>query len=136
MKKSTYTHRILPLTFLALGAGPAGLAAHVSPALAAAAQAAKSRSFTGQIEYVDHGPVRVKIVVRSKKIVGVSTWNSPEDNRSVVLQGNALPLLRQETLRAQSASISIVSGATDTSYGYIGSLQNAIAQARHARVLK
>ena len=41
----------------------------------------------------------------------------------------ALPILVQETLKAQSASIDMVSGATYTSDGYVTSLQSALDQA-------
>ena len=42
---------------------------------------------------------------------------------------NALSQLNQEVLTAQSANIQAVSGATYTSQGYIGSLQQAVNQA-------
>ena len=42
----------------------------------------------------------------------------------------AVPILRSETLQAQSAAIDAVSGATYTSESYIGSLQAALAEAK------
>jgi uncharacterized protein with FMN-binding domain len=80
--------------------------------------------------------VQVAIKVKNKRITAVSVGNSPEGPRSQFLQDRALPVLRQETLSAQSAKIDIVSGATDTSEGYIQSLQAAINKARAARALK
>ena len=62
--------------------------------------------------------------------------NSPEDGRSVSIQSQAIPALKQETLRAQSARIQAVSGATDTSGGYVMSLQSALNAAKKARALK
>jgi DMSO/TMAO reductase YedYZ heme-binding membrane subunit len=41
----------------------------------------------------------------------------------------ALPILKQETLSAQSADSDMVSGATVTSEGYVESLQSALDQA-------
>ena len=41
----------------------------------------------------------------------------------------SLPVLIQETLDAQSASVDMVSGATVTSEGYIRSLQAALDEA-------
>ena len=40
-----------------------------------------------------------------------------------------MPILNSEAVEAQSADIDMVSGATFTSQGYIGSLQSAIDQA-------
>ena len=45
------------------------------------------------------------------------------------INARALPVLVQETLDAQSAKIDMVSGATVTSEGYIGSLQSALDEA-------
>jgi uncharacterized protein with FMN-binding domain len=42
----------------------------------------------------------------------------------------AEPLLRQEALRAQSAQIDVLSGATYTSDAYAQSLQSALTRAR------
>jgi uncharacterized protein with FMN-binding domain len=47
----------------------------------------------------------------------------PKDQQ---INGYAVPVLTQETLTAQSASIDSVSGATYTSEGYITSLQSAL----------
>ena len=40
----------------------------------------------------------------------------------------ALPLLRQEFLKAQSANVEMISGATDTSQAFAESLQSALAK--------
>lgn len=103
---------------------------------ASAASSTKAQTFKGPTEYVDHGPVQVSIVVKNKKITGVTVTNSPEGGRSVQIQGQAIPILKQETLRAQSASINEVSGATDTSVGYIQSLQAAVKAAKQRKALK
>jgi hypothetical protein len=42
------------------------------------------------------------------------------------INANALPILIQETLKAQSAKIDMVSGPTCTSTGYLTSLQSAL----------
>jgi uncharacterized protein with FMN-binding domain len=51
---------------------------------------------------------------------------NPKDRE---INGFALPILIQETLDSQSASIDMVSGATITSTGYAQSLQSALDQA-------
>ena len=53
-----------------------------------------------------------------------------ENGRDQEINAYALPVLRQETLDAQSANIDTVSGATVTSDGYIESLQAALDAAQ------
>jgi len=70
-------------------------------------------------------------VTRKITAVGVPTYPNHTD-RSVFINSQALPILKSETLRAQSASIDMVSGATDSSDAFAESLQSAILKARHA----
>jgi hypothetical protein len=49
--------------------------------------------------------------------------------RSQFIMSQALPILRQEFLAAQSAKIQMVSGATYTSEAFVQSLQSALAKA-------
>ncbi len=61
------------------------------------------------------------------KITGVAVPVYPDGNRrDQEINARALPILRQETLDAQSADIDAVSGATVTSDGYQESLQAAL----------
>jgi uncharacterized protein with FMN-binding domain len=136
MNRITLQRQTLPLAMATLAAVPIAGAMNSAPAFAAAAHAAKSQTFTGATEYVNHGPVQVSIVIESKKIVGVKVGYSPRDGRSVTIQSQAIPVLKQETLRAQSARIQVVSGATDTSGGYITSLQSAINAAKKTKAFK
>jgi uncharacterized protein with FMN-binding domain len=53
-------------------------------------------------------------------------------DRSLVINERAIPILRSETLQAQSAGIDFVSGATDTSDAYTQSLQAAILKAKRS----
>jgi uncharacterized protein with FMN-binding domain len=50
--------------------------------------------------------------------------------RSVQISNYAAPILRSEVLKAQSAKVSNVSGATYTTQGYLSSLQSALNQAK------
>ena len=50
-------------------------------------------------------------------------------SRSQFIMSQSLPILRQEFLKAQSARIQLVSGATLTSQAFVRSLQSAIDQA-------
>ena len=54
-------------------------------------------------------------------------------DRSVFINQQALPLLVHEVLQAQlTPNIQLVSGATDTSYAFVQSLQAAIVAAKKA----
>jgi uncharacterized protein with FMN-binding domain len=136
MTRSNRKHHGLPLAIATLAAIPLAGVLNAAPTFAATSHAAKSHTFKGPTECVDHGPVQVSIVVKSKKIVAVKAATSPEDGRSVAIQSQAIPTLKQETLRAQSARIQSVSGATDTSGGYIASLQSVINAAKKSMALK
>ncbi len=76
------------------------------------------------------GDVQVQITVAdgkiTKSVVTQVPWN---DRRDQEINGYAVPILNEETVSAQSASIDMVSGATFTSDGYIQSLQSAIDRA-------
>lgn len=120
------------MTTAALQTGGALRAAHAS-----ALASSKSQTFKGPTEDTRHGPVQVSIVTKRKKIVNVKASISPiDDGRSPFLQSRAIPILKQETLTAQSAKIDVVSGATETSDAYIQSLQSAIKKARKGKALK
>jgi len=89
-----------------------------------------SGTFAGDTAQTQFGPVQVQIVVTNGKIADVTALQlTNRDGRSVSISQQAAPILRQETLQAQSAQIQSVSGATYTSEGYITSLQSAIDKA-------
>ena len=89
------------------------------------APAAPSGTFTGGNESTNYGPVQVKITVANGKITAANDVQQPSDG----IAANAVSQLNSEVLTAQSANIQAVSGATYTSQGYIGSLQQAVNQA-------
>jgi uncharacterized protein with FMN-binding domain len=85
---------------------------------------------TGDSTDTRWGPVQVQITVAGGKITDVKVVDYPNGNgRDQQINARALPILVQETLNAQSAHIDMVSGATVTSEGYLGSLQSALDQA-------
>jgi uncharacterized protein with FMN-binding domain len=85
---------------------------------------------TGDSTDTRWGPVQVAITVSNGTITDVNVVDYPSENgRDRQINARALPVLVQETLDAQSAHIDMVSGATVTSEGYLGSLQSAIDQA-------
>ena len=95
---------------------------------AAATPAAKSGTFTGPAVFVNYGTVQVKITVQNGKIVDAVAVQAPS-GRNDRWTNMALPILKQQTLAAQSANIKGASGASYTSYGWFKSLQGALADA-------
>jgi uncharacterized protein with FMN-binding domain len=74
--------------------------------------------------------VQVELTVANGKVTKVSVLQYPNSNgKDQEINARALPILVQETLKAQSASIDMVSGATYTSNGYLTSLQSALDKA-------
>ncbi|MFN8077691.1 MAG: FMN-binding protein [Kineosporiaceae bacterium] len=85
------------------------------------------KTYTGDKVTTGWGPVQVRITVVDGVITGVTALKHPKGNdTSVSINEYALPLLEQQVLAAQSASIDGVSGATVTSGGYRTSLQSAL----------
>jgi predicted ferric reductase/uncharacterized protein with FMN-binding domain len=85
--------------------------------------------YAGSIVTEQYGAVQATIVTTNGKISNVLI-TAPQDNpRSANINAQAVPILKSETLQAQSAAINSVSGATFTSNAYIQSLQSALAKA-------
>src|SRR6266545_3217684 len=72
-----------------------------------------AKSYEGSVAQTRWGPVQVTITVSNGKITSVSVPTYPNSNgRDREINATALPVLKQETLAAQSADIDSVSGAT------------------------
>ena len=91
--------------------------------------AAGETTITGKVGHTVYGPVQVELVMKNRKIVKVAILQQPQNTIHDIQIGQfAFPNLISETLRAQSAKIDAVSGASYTSAGYIASLQSAVDQ--------
>lgn len=103
-----------------------------------------TRRVTGSLAEADRwGSLQVVLTVRKttttvgKKVtvkrrivaLGVPIYPNHTD-RSIYINSQALPYLKQEVLKAQSANVQLISGATDSSYAFVQSLQAAILKAR------
>jgi len=100
------------------------------------------KTFTGSVGQADRwGNVQITMVVKKtttitggkktvkRHIESIKVPVFPDHTgRSQFISQNALPLLIQETLKAQSAHIYIISGATYTSDAFGFSLQSAITK--------
>lgn len=85
----------------------------------------------GPVVDTRYGPIQVEIVLASGRIQDVVALQLPTGRRSGQISNYSAPILRQEALSVQSASINTVSGATYTSDAYAQSLQAALDQAGH-----
>ncbi len=85
-------------------------------------------TFTGPSVNVNYGNVQVKITVVNGRITDAVAVKAPT-GKNDRYTNMAVPVLKQQTLKAQSANIQGVSGASYTSYGWFTSLQGAIALA-------
>ena len=83
--------------------------------------------FTGDAIETRYGTVQVAITVENSKITDVQVLQAPT-GQNMRYTEFAVPILKKQTLKAQSANISGASGASYTSGGFIQSLQSAISQ--------
>ena len=95
---------------------------------APATPAAINGTFTGPSVNVNYGNVQVKITVVNGRITDAVAVKAPT-GRNDRWTNMAVPILKEQTLKAQSANIQGASGASYTSYGWFTSLQGAIALA-------
>jgi uncharacterized protein with FMN-binding domain len=143
MRKTVAT--LMTTSVLAVPVGDALAATRMTTATPKKRVVVVSRKFVGPAAQTDRwGYTQVTIVVRKttttvgtrktvkRRITSVSATAPNHTDRSVRINAQAIPILRQETLTAQSAHIYIVSGATDTSYAFGQSLQAAILAAHRA----
>ncbi len=91
---------------------------------------ATSTKIAGTAVATRFGNVQVQITVLDKRITAATVLQIPNrESKDVQINGYAVPILNAETVKAQSAAIDMVSGATVTSSAYIQSLQSAIDKA-------
>ena len=93
-----------------------------------ATSAVKDGTFTGPSVNVNYGNVQVKITVVNGRITDAVAVKAPS-GKNDRYTNMSVPVLKQQTLKAQSANIQGVSGASYTSYGWFTSLQGALAAA-------
>ena len=84
--------------------------------------------FIGPAIFVNYGTVQVEITVKDGHITDAAALQAPT-GRNDRWTNMALPILKKQTLAAQSDAIQGASGASYTSYGWYKSLQGALAKA-------
>ena len=102
-------------------------AATDSTANQAASSGVADGTYAGSTVGTRFGDVQVQVTISGGTITDVTPLQlTDHDGRSVSISNRAAPILRDEVLQAQSASVSFVGGATYTSAGYVQSLQAAL----------
>jgi len=99
-----------------------------TPARTAPQAGTAVRSATGPGVSYNYGVLSVRVTVSGGKIrtVRIGSIDDGGNPRSASIDQQAIPILEQEVLQAQSASIQGVSGASFTSAGFEQSLQGAL----------
>ena len=98
------------------------------PSSTAKAPAGGTRTVAGPGVNYNYGVLSVSVSVSGGKIakVGIASIDDGGMQRSQYIDQQAIPILEQEALQAQSANIQGVSGASYTSAGFQQSLQAAL----------
>ncbi len=92
----------------------------------------KDGTYTGPSVYVYYGNVQVQATISGGKLTDVQFLDHPQDRyTSIAINDYAMPILQQEALQAQSANVNGVSGASETSGGFVQSLGAALTQAKN-----
>ncbi len=90
-----------------------------------------SNTGTGPVVATPFSVIQVRATLTDGRLTGVETIALSGDGpHTEALNARAEPILREEALRAGSADIDVVSGATSTSESWIESLRAAIRAAR------
>jgi len=90
-----------------------------------------TRTIDGPAVNYSYGVLSVSVTLTGNKIVkvGIASLNDDGNFRSEMIDQQAIPILEQEAVQAQSANIQGVSGASYTSAGFKTSLQAALRSA-------
>lgn len=88
-------------------------------------------TYTGNSIDAYYGYVQVKAIITNGRLTDVVFLDYPQDrNTSIRINSVAMPILKQEAIRAQNANVDGVSGASATSPAFVESLTSALNQAK------
>ncbi len=86
--------------------------------------------YTGPPADAYYGIIQIQALVQGGQLTALKVLKYPSDRRtSININRQALPMLRDEAISAQSANVDIISGATLTSRAFIQSLRGALKKA-------
>ena len=101
-----------------------------SLAPAGGARAYANGTYTGPVTDAYYGSMQIQAIVTGGKLAGVRVLQYPNDRgTSIAINSQALPMLQNEVIAAQSANVDIISGATLSSDAFIRSLNGALSKA-------
>jgi uncharacterized protein with FMN-binding domain len=90
----------------------------------------KDGQYTGIVASSVYGDTQVQVTISGGKITAVEMLQTPSGpGHTQQVAAMSYPVLKSETIAAQSANVNIVSGATQNSQAFIQSLQSALSQA-------
>lgn len=111
---------------------PTAAATATASATAVATQSGSSKAtsgtFVGDPSTMRYGTVQVQITINGGKITDAQAIRYPTGENQRYTD-RAIPIMRQNTLAAQSSNITGVSGASYTAYAWYVSLQSALKKA-------
>ena len=88
-------------------------------------------AYTGPVVDAYYGLMQIQAIIKGGRLTSIRVLQYPSDRRtSVFINRQALPMLRDEVISAQSANVDIVSGATLSSEAFIQSLGAAMTRAQ------
>jgi uncharacterized protein with FMN-binding domain len=91
----------------------------------------RNGTYTGNSADAYYGYIQVKAVITNGRLTDVIFLDHPQDRgTSIRINTYAMPILKSEAIKAQSAKVNTVSGASDSSAAFRESLANALAQAK------
>ena len=90
----------------------------------------KDGTYTGSVADAFYGNLQVVVTVQGGAITNITFPQSPSGGHSSDVSTQALPILAQEAITAQSANVNVVSGATQDSQAFQQSMASALAQAK------
>lgn len=92
----------------------------------------KNGTYLGPTANSIYGPVQVSATISGGKLTTVTVLQYPKDRaNSAEISSRSLPILQSEAVQSQSATVDIVSGATQTSEAFTQSLASALASAQN-----
>ncbi len=87
-------------------------------------------TYTGPVTNAYYGTMQIQAIVRGGKLSAIRVLRYPDTHgASISINSQALPMLRDEVIAAQSANVDVISGATLSSDAFIRSLSGALSKA-------
>jgi uncharacterized protein with FMN-binding domain len=117
------------------GGRPASASSSATPGSSTTQNAAGTETATGSVVDIGrgYGSIQVQATLENGRIVDIQALAVPQnDGRSAMISQQAVPMLVQQALAAQSSQIAGISGASYTTWGFAESLKAALLSVGHA----